>query len=179
MAYSESQNASTWRPAKNGGQGVPTVVDFNAGAAFFLYGNDGTCNFQCPLDSQSTSCNEQTDANLFCEYGYVHNSKYVDSNVDTDHYHMNSGIGPIVMAQFDYFMDSKTHYPVETNVMFQPFGKFIGNITTHYENFSTSEPDASLFAVPNMNTCQQGSEAQCDQISAKTAIHAGMMMKRK
>ena len=61
-----------------------------------------------------------------------------------DHYHINSGIGPITLAQWDIYMNSTTHYPEETYFGAQPFGKVIGNISTHYDTFSTAEPDASL-----------------------------------
>lgn len=164
MAYSESQNKTAWRPAAQGGRGVPTVVDFNAKAAYFMTGVAGTCDFQCPLVSGSTECNEQTNPNDFCLFDYLHKIKYVDSDATSEHYHMDSGIGPLVMAKYDYYFDKSTQFPTQVVFQAQPFGKWIGNITTHYDGFSTAEPDASLFAVPNMKYCQKGSDAQCGDI---------------
>lgn len=177
MAYSAAQNMSAWRPAAKGGAGVPTIVDFNARAAFFLTGEQGTCAFACPLAGVSNECNEQTNMNEFCMFDYVHKIKYVDSDESADHYHINSGIGPLVMAQYDYYMRVKTGEPQEVLFQAQPFGKWLGNITTHFHGFSTAEPDASLFDVPNRAHCQQGSDAQCGNIDAKNAIlRAGLVL---
>lgn len=178
MAYSAAQNKSAWKPSKVGGQGSPTVVDFDARAAFFMTGVGGTCSYACPLVSGSTLCNEQVNPNVFCEYDYLHKTKYVDTEQGTDHFHMNAGIGPITMVQYDYFMDTKTHYPVEVLMQLQPFGKFLGNITTHFDSFTVAEPDASLFEVPNMQNCPKGTEAQCNDVNMKGALLAGMTMEQ-
>ena len=87
-----------------------------------------------------------------------------------DHYHINSGIGPITLAQWDIYMNSTTHYPEETYFGAQPFGKVIGNISTHYDTFSTAEPDASLFDVGDTKYCQQGDDSQCSDATIRAAL---------
>ena len=81
--YSAKQNKTAWLPSKNGGQGIPTVVDFNAKAAFFLSGPPSQpCTYYCPLDDDDTICNSQTNMNIFCGYDYINKIKYIDSTTE-------------------------------------------------------------------------------------------------
>ena len=167
--YSSAQNKTAWLPAAQGGQGAPTIVDFNKRTVFFLQSNNGRCEYTCPLDQVTDLCNSQINPNEFCEFDYVHKAKYIDTNDSEDHYHVNSGIGPLVMAQFDYYLDSTNHQPVEVVAQLQPFGKWLGNISTHYDTFDPKEPAASMFDFTNEQYCEEGSEAQCGNVNVNYA----------
>ena len=66
-------------------------------------------------------------------------------------------------------MDATSGQPVEMLVQLQPFGKWIGNISTHYDTFSASRPDPANFLVTNTKYCQKGSDDQCDNVDAIVA----------
>ena len=53
--YSIAQNKTAWLPAAQGGQGAPTIVDFNKRTVFFLQSNNGRCEYTCPLDQSKKS----------------------------------------------------------------------------------------------------------------------------
>jgi len=171
QAFSANQNKSAWLPAKNGGAGIPTVADFNQKAVYFLTGPPAEpCGYYCPLASVDTICSSNAVLNAFCNYDYKNKIKFVDSADGVDHYHVNSGIGPLTLAQYDYYMDSKSEHPVKMQFLAQPFGKVIGNITTYYNTFDVADPEPSLFAVGDTKYCEKGDDSQCSDVNIARAL---------
>ena len=142
------------------------MADYTNQIAYFLGAGDA-CSCTCPLQDD-TICNSQLNGGALCGYDYQNKAKYVhDETVRgavTHLYNYVDDLGPIPMAEHDLWLSAATLQPVRFRIVSEPFGKWIGNITSDYTNFSTQEPDAKLFAVTGKSTCQQCDEADCQNL---------------
>ena len=117
---------------------------------------------------------EQCDeAESFCSWDQLNNAKYVNDTVINgtlcQEFDWHSYLGPISMANTQMYLvkDAPTLTPLFRVMELTPFGNYFGNITQVYGNFTAGTPPDSAWAVPYANTCEQGSDADCEDDSLR------------
>jgi hypothetical protein len=152
------------------------VADFNAQIVYNTQGK--VCEFTCQMEGGENSCDSSMDGNALCGYDYVTRSKYVGNVTMPDgklarHYHYSDPLGPISMADHDVFIGSKEGTPLRMAASFHPFGEFVMNVTSDYNDFKTTSPPAAYFEVTQIKYCEPGSSQDCAN-SLKRVRQLGM-----
>jgi hypothetical protein len=122
-------------------------------------------------------CNEQES---LCQYDYAKSAKF-DSTLTlngslVDKFVWADKLGPYPMntlalyaehgaSAVPVWMHRQLHKPMKA-----------GTIDTNYSGFVAGAPEASAFAVPGIETCEEGTDAQCSTARALAQLRVSSLL---